>query len=71
MEIAEQVGVKVLENERSHVWRTTLHTLYGGGTVPEAVLDSQFGNSEKNRAKHYIDPSDLSALKSAAQDAKA
>lgn len=67
LEIHEKVGVQVLEKERSHVWRTTLHTLYGGESVPAAVLDSQFGNSEKIRAKHYTDASDLSALKNAVE----
>jgi len=70
LEIAEQTGVEILENERSHVWRTTLHTLYGDA-VPTAVLDSQFGNSEKVRAKHYTDPSDLSALSDAARRRRA
>jgi integrase len=66
LEIADEVGIEVLENERSHMWRTTLHTLYGG-SVPTAVLDTQFGNSEQVRAKHYTDPSDLSSLKAAAR----
>lgn len=65
LEIAKDLKIKVLENERSHVWRTTLHTLYGDG-VSTPVLDSQFGNSEQIRAKHYTDPSDLSTLKDAA-----
>lgn len=67
LEIAAKVGVDILENERSHVWRTTLHTLYGGSAIPTAVLDSQFGNSEAVRAKHYTDPSDLEALGVAAR----
>ncbi len=66
LEVAKDLQIKALENERSHVWRTTLHTLHGDG-VPTAVLDSQFGNSEQIRAKHYTDPSDLSALKEAAE----
>ncbi|MGO1971580.1 MAG: hypothetical protein ACTH2Q_01350 [Propionibacteriaceae bacterium] len=67
LEIAEETGVAVLETERSHVWRTTLHTLYGD-EVPTAVLDSQFGNSEQVRARHYTDASDLSALGEAARN---
>lgn len=66
LEVSKELKIETLENERSHVWRTTLHTLYGDG-VSTAVLDSQFGNSEQIRAKHYTDPSDLSTLKDAAE----
>lgn len=71
LELAREVKVPILNNERSHVWRTTLHTLYGGSGVPTAVLDSQFGNSEQVRAKHYTDPSDLTSLLEAARQARA
>lgn len=66
LKVAKDLEIETLENERSHVWRTTLHTLYGDG-VSTAVLDSQFGNSEQTRTKHYTDPSDLSTLKDAAE----
>lgn len=56
----------MFEVERSHAWRTTLHTLYGRA-VPTAVLDSQLGNSKDARAKHYTGASDLSALSEAVQ----
>jgi hypothetical protein len=55
-----------METERSHLWRTTLRALYTG-RVPEAVLNSQFGHSEKVAQKHYTDPTDLSSLASAAK----
>lgn len=71
IEIAREVGIPAPNNERSHVWRTTLHTLYGGGTVPTAVLDSQFGNSEQVRQKHHTDPSDLTSLQSAVRTLRA
>lgn len=71
LQIAREVRIPVLETERSHVWRTTLHTLYGGGAVPTAVLDSQFGNSEQIRQKHYTDPSDLTSLQTAVQELRA
>lgn len=63
-ELARELRIKMFEVERSHAWRTTLHTLYGRA-VPTAVLDSQFGNSKDVRAKHYTDASDLSALSEA------
>jgi len=40
--------------------------MYNDGTVPIAVLDTQFGNTEQVRRKHYTDASDLSALGQAA-----
>lgn len=64
-EIAAELGVDVMLSERSHMWRTTLRALYDG-RVPPAVLNSQFGHSEQTAQKHYVDPSDLSALASAA-----
>src|SRR5699024_7371591 len=31
LKVAKDLEIETLENERSHVWRTTLHTLYGDG----------------------------------------
>lgn len=64
-DLAEELGIEVMINERSHVWRTTLRSHYDG-KAPPAVLNSQFGHSEKTAQKHYTDPSDLSGLASAA-----
>lgn len=63
--MGEELGIPILRTERSHMWRTTLHTLYKD-SVPEAVLDAQFGNSQQVRAKHYSDPTDLLPLMRAA-----
>ncbi|UYM06073.1 tyrosine-type recombinase/integrase [Solicola gregarius] len=64
-ELAEELGIEVMANERSHMWRTTLRSHYDG-KAPAAVLNSQFGHSEKTAQKHYTDASDLSGLASAA-----
>lgn len=64
-ELAQQLGIEVMANERSHMWRTTLRSHYEG-KAPAAVLNSQFGHSEKTAQKHYTDANDLSALASAA-----
>lgn len=66
VELADRLGIPALETERSHIWRTTLHALYDG-TTPAAVLNSQFGHSEKTHQRHYTDASDLSALDEAAR----
>ncbi|WP_029144484.1 hypothetical protein [Microbacterium luticocti] len=46
LELFRELKVPAFENERAHLWRTTLHSLCGSN-VPTAVLGSQFGNSEK------------------------
>lgn len=66
LDMARDLEIELLQTERSHLWRTTLHTLYAD-TVATAVLDAQFGNTERVRAKHYTDASDLSALIRAAK----
>lgn len=65
-EIAKELEIELLEHERSHVWRTTLHALYEG-LAPTAVINAQFGHSEKTHARFYTDPSDLSPLREAAR----
>lgn len=64
-QIAKSLKIGIMDNERSHLWRTTLHTMYNDGSVPIPVLDSQFGNSEQVRQKHYTDASDMSPLREA------
>lgn len=64
-ELANELGIEVMANERSHVWRTTLRSMYDDKT-PAAVLNGQFGRSEKTAQKHNTDASDLSGLASAA-----
>lgn len=54
-----------MASKRSHMWRTRLRSHYDG-KAPPAVLNAQFGHSEKTAQKHYTDPSDLSGLASAA-----
>lgn len=64
-ELAEALKIEILEHERSHVWRTTLRTLYEG-KASSAVLNAQFGHSQDIAEKHYADVSDLSGLVAAA-----
>lgn len=64
-ELAEALNIEIMLSERSHMWRTTLRTLYDG-RAPAAVLNAQFGHSQEVAERHYTDASDLSALASAA-----
>lgn len=63
--MAEETGIELLADERSHLWRTTLRSFYEG-RVPEAVLNSQFGHSTEVAQLYYTDASDLSGLVGAA-----
>lgn len=64
-QVAEALGIDVMLNERSHMWRTTLRSLYVGQVSP-AVLAAQFGHTEDIAQRHYSDVSDLSGLVAAA-----
>lgn len=63
---AKDLSIDVMLSERSHMWRTTLRSFYEG-RVPPAVLNSQFGHSEKVAQKHYTDVRDLRGLAAAAK----
>lgn len=63
---AKELGIDVMIAERSHMWRTTLRSFYER-RVPPAVLNSQFGHSEKVAQKHYTDVHDLRGLAAAAK----
>lgn len=61
LRMAEELGIDLFKDQRSHVWRTTLRSFYVG-LVPEAVLNSQFGHSTEIANLYYTDSSDLSLL---------
>lgn len=65
LRMAKETNIELFEEERSHLWRTTLRSFYEG-KVPEAVLNSQFGHSSEVAKLYYTDASDLSDLASAA-----
>lgn len=64
-ELATDLGITVMAEARSHVWRTTLRTHYDG-KAPDATLNAQFGHGKDVAQRHYIDTSDLSTLARAA-----
>lgn len=64
--VAEKLGITMMLCKRSHVWRTTLRSQFEG-RVSRAVLNSQFGHSEKTAQRHCTDPRDLSSLVDAAR----
>lgn len=64
--MAKETGIELFENQRSHIWRTTLRSFYVG-QVSEAVLNSQFGHSTEVANLYYTDASDLGGLAQAAK----
>lgn len=54
LEIGEKLQIAAFEKERSHIWRATLHTLLKG-TMPDAMLEAQFGHSKAVANAHYLD----------------
>ncbi len=54
LEMMHVLGIAEFEHERSHVWRATLNTLLKG-TVPDAMLEAQFGHTADVNRSHYTD----------------
>ena len=59
--LAETLNVPLLYKVRTHVWRTTLNTLYLD-VIPDAVRAAQFGHTTAVNENSYTDTSDLSVL---------
>ncbi|NKY96780.1 hypothetical protein [Nocardiopsis alborubida] len=66
MRMAKATGIALFEEQRSHLWRTTLRSFFVG-QVSEAVLNSQFGHSTEVANLYYTDASDLNGLAQAAK----
>ncbi|WP_160049320.1 hypothetical protein [Nocardiopsis sp. JB363] len=66
MRMAKATRIALFEEQRSHLWRTTLRSFFVG-QVSEAVLNSQFGHSTKVANLYYTDASDLNGLAQAAK----
>lgn len=65
-DLARDCGVPLLETYRTHVWRTTLNTMYR--TDVDALLRARtLGHSVDVNAQAYSDLSDLTTLYEAAR----
>lgn len=53
LEMHRELGVDVLEKERSHVWRATLNTLLAD-VLPEAHRTAQLGHTIEVSRQHYL-----------------
>lgn len=54
LELAKDLKIAAFEKERSHIWRATLNTLLKG-TVPDAMLEAQFGHTADVNRSHCTD----------------
>lgn len=65
LELAEKLDIELFSTERSHLWRSTLNSLYLD-TVPEAVRSAFFGHDAHVNRAHYTDLNDVSHMFEAA-----
>ncbi|WP_434081491.1 site-specific integrase [Sanguibacter sp. Z1732] len=70
IELAEALGIELLQTARSHVWRATLNSMLLG-QVPEVQRAGFFGHTEEVNRGHYTDVSDTSAMVEAVQSLNA
>lgn len=65
-ELAESCDAPLLAEVGSHVWRSTLNTMYAG-IIPDAIRSAYFGHDEAINRTAYTDVTDTSSLLAAAR----
>lgn len=66
-EIADACGVETLRSARSHVWRTTLHTIARDRGIPMEMRAALFGHDPDTARRYYTDTNDVSGVSAAFQ----
>lgn len=61
-ELADTLGIPMLREVSSHVWRATINTEWMNMGIPAEIRAEHFGHDEKENVKSYTDLSDQSAL---------
>lgn len=61
-ELADDLGIPLLNNVSSHVWRETLNSEWMQKGVPDAVRSAYFGHSSETNRQYYTDVTDISGL---------
>lgn len=69
-ELAEVLGIELLETARTHVWRTTLNSMLLGD-VPEVVRAAHFGHDAAVNRTAYTDLTNTSPMVNAARRLRA
>lgn len=60
--LASALDIPLLEEVRSHVWRTTLNTEWMEKGVPDIIRSAYFGHTEDVNRQYYTDLTDISPL---------
>lgn len=61
-QIAEECGIELLGTVRSHVWRSTLHTIARNKGVPIEMRAALFGHDPETARRYYTDTQDVSGV---------
>lgn len=54
-ELADELGIPLLREVSTHVWRATLNTIYAGEGMSDALRAKFFGHTEDANARYYMD----------------
>lgn len=65
-ELAEALGIKVLETRRTHVWRATLNTMLV--ELPAKLRAEYLGHTVEVNYSNYTDVSDSTPMTAAIRD---
>lgn len=68
-EIADACGIERLQTVRSHVWRTTLHTIARNKGIPIEMRAALFGHDPDTARRYYTDTNDVSGIAEAFREA--
>ncbi len=64
-EMAVACDIELLQTARSHVWRTTLHTVARNKGIPIELRAALFGHDPETAKRYYTDTNDISSVLSA------
>lgn len=64
-EMATACDIELLQTTRSHVWRTTLHTVARNKGIPIELRAALFGHDPETAKRYYTDTNDISSVLSA------
>ena len=67
-QMAEECGLELLRTARSHVWRSTLHTIARNKGIPIEIRAALFGHDPETARRYYTDTQDVSGVARAFMD---
>lgn len=63
MRLSKNLGIPLLSEARSHVWRTTLNNEWMAADIPEAYRSAYLGHTGDVNQQYYTDLKDLTVLR--------